>query len=44
MILARLDGQFLLLTLLGLVFDNQLGIYDLKCHHKKDQATRYLLP
>ena len=41
-ILSRLDGQVLYLTLLGFVADDQLRLYEPNCHNKKDQATRDL--
>ena len=43
-ILSRLDGQDLHLSLLGLVVNEKLGIHDMKFHHEKDQATRDLQP
>ena len=43
-ILAQFDGQVLHLPLLGLVIYDQLRLCALKRHHKKDQATSFLLP
>ena len=43
-VLARLDGQILFFPLLGLVIDDQMGLYDLKRHHEEGQSTRDLPP